>query len=94
VPLDPFAESAAETPEEETARLTREGVWQAVMRTDEGRKVLASILRNLGLFSPVVGERMAGRHEAAILLAREMMSANDTLAEMILTETMRDDQAF
>lgn len=94
MPLDPFAESAAETPEEETARLTREGVWQAVMRTDEGRKVLASILRNLGLFSPVVGERMAGRHEAAILLAREMMSANDTLAEMILTETMRDDQAF
>lgn len=94
MPLDPFAESAAETPEEETARLSREGVWQAVMRTDEGRKVLASILRDLGLFSPVVGERMAGRHEAAILLAREMSSANPKLFAAIMQEAYDDDEAF
>lgn len=90
---DPFRPSDAETPEEETARIKRGELWQAVMRTEEGRKVLARILNELGLFSPVSGERMAGRHEAAILLSREMASANDKLFRAVMQEAF-DDDAF
>lgn len=92
-PVDPFRESAAETPEEETARLSRNGVWQEVMRTDQGRMVLGRILRDLGLFVPVVGERMAGRHEAAILLLREMEDVSPKLAHAIMLEAMNDEAA-
>lgn len=90
-PVDPFRDSSAETPGEEAARLEHEKRWQEVMVSGPGRWVLARILRDLGLFAPVTGERMAGRHEAAILLLREMDSANPKLARAIASEAMDDD---
>lgn len=90
-PVEPFADSADETREEETARLEREKVWQSVMVSPDGQTVLARILRDLGLFAPVVGERMAGRHEAAILLLRELESVNAKLARAIMARVLDDD---
>lgn len=91
LPVDPFLPSDREAPEEEAARLERGKLWQEAMVSGPGKWVLARILRDLGLFSPVVGERMAGRHEAAILLLREMDSANPALARAIMKEAMDDD---
>ena len=92
MPTDPFP-IGGETREEMAERLRVEGVWQRVMATEDGRLVLSAILRDLGLFTPVSGERMAGRHEAAILLMERMQRANAPLCMTIISELLTNDDA-
>lgn len=82
-----------ETRDEEAERLRLSKAWQSVMRTDDGRLVLGSILRDLGLFTPIMGERAAARHGAALAIMEQMQSYNDKLCLMIISELLTNDRA-
>jgi|VirMetMinimDraft_7_1064189.scaffolds.fasta_scaffold00089_54 hypothetical protein len=86
-PIEFYADP--ETDEAERLRVSAE--WQKVMALHEGRRVLGYILRDLGLFSTVGGERSAGKHEAAIALVDQMRAANNGLFLAIITELLSDE---
>lgn len=85
--IDFYGESA----EDEARREKVKAEWQKVMATHEGRMVLGYILRDLGLFYAVGGERSAGKHEAAIALVDQMRSVNNGLFLNIISELMSDE---
>jgi len=90
MPVEPI-EFYGEGDEDRAARDKVNAEWQTVMATHEGRRVLGYILRDLGLFSAVGGERSAGKHEAAMAFMEHMRAVNNKLFLQILTELLTDE---